>query len=382
MQFKLTGQQDIALNNAFDFFLNADSRGYVLAGPAGTGKTTIIQELSTHLMQLGCDYKVVTPTGKASSVLKGKGVDATTIHALMYKPDLDEDGNLIRFEKQETMIADAIIMDEASMLSRPIFNDIMGYNIPILYVGDFWQLPAVSMDGDDFNIMSVPDYELSEVLRTSLSNPITALATDVRKTGKFAAAKYKGKSQVRFLDTNVTKHLLMDNHFDIMLCATNRKRNSLNSLARVAKGYHTEMPVEGETIMCLKNGFYSGTRIFNGERFTIIRVGTASTLSTVKDGYKQAISYSIRSLDRPSLEIHNIQIPNGCWDEVQSPNERFHDRTVGFFTFGYAVTVHKAQGSEYKNVLFLDEKVNGWDRKRFRYTGVTRATDHITIVGG
>src|SRR5690606_3767955 len=142
----LSKDQENAISSILHWFRNVKSKRFVLAGYAGTGKTVLISEIMKILSK---DYiiKVCAPTGKAASVLRHKGVPATTLHKLIYNPEtfclrcsetidpvkgLDKKaycpkcktGNLkTKWTRVPCIEADLVIIDESSMLNKMMVDD-------------------------------------------------------------------------------------------------------------------------------------------------------------------------------------------------------------------------------------------------------------------
>jgi len=141
-----TKQKDIFLD-IMGFFLNNNERQFVFSGLAGAGKTTLIKYVNDELSKLSYTFRNLTITGKASQVLMSKGIaSASTIHSFLYMAEFDELGELVGFRKKtyhEMEDVDFIIIDEASMVSYAIYQDLLATKKKILFVGDEFQLPAI-----------------------------------------------------------------------------------------------------------------------------------------------------------------------------------------------------------------------------------------------
>lgn len=344
-----------------DFFFNQKSAGFVLSGVAGSGKTTIVKKifnvLSDDLKLIG---RCVAPTGKAASLLP-KG---STIHSLIYEPVYDDDDNLIGFNKKPFLGYDFLIVDEAGMIDSMLFEDLMSYRVPILFVGDKEQLPPIKKG---FSIMDSYDYHLDEIHRVAEGNPIIQLSRELRETGKINP-KYADGNMIRLIrKEQFTRGFVANSDHNVVVCGTNEVRRQTNRLSRVAKGFFEDHAEEGEQIVSLRNNSDDGNNFFaNGEMFRV------RTHSGVMDGERQ---YYLKSLGRklPNIYVH---IDDECWvNESHDPENRKK------FAFAYAMTCHKMQGSQMPHVAFYDEDVSFFlDRRRFRYTAITRASEKLTII--
>ncbi len=146
-----------------------------------TGKTTVIRELVRRLP----DYAVCAYTGKAANVLRRKGMAASTIHALIYRPVVDEVGRIVdpvEFEliPRWEFKPHGIIVDEASMVGKVIHADLLSLQVPLIFVGDHGQLEPVGDTG--FNLMATPDVTLETIHRNA--GPIARFAEHLRRGGE------------------------------------------------------------------------------------------------------------------------------------------------------------------------------------------------------
>ena len=363
----LSAKQKHAFNDILNFALNGDDLIYILNGVAGSGKTSIVMVLNKVLKDIGIKVRNVALTGKAVNVMRNKGLDASTIHSMIYIPIYDEDTDeIIRWDtvgKQELReFYDFLFVDEGSMVTQEILEDLLSYEIPIVIVGDQAQLPAISKE--PFNIMESPDFHLDEIHRQAAGNPIILLAAHIRKYGTYNQ-KFVDKKHIDIINkSDININYFKNNDFDVVICSTNKQRLMLNRLIRKSKGFKGETPKVGETVICLRNASFNGMRVNNGSRFTVLGVQAIKNEEQV-----------FELLPEGSNERVIVRIRDESWDEIAPKmNEPY-----GFFTFGYAITAHKSQGSEFERVLLYDDCYVKETRKAFRYTGVTRAINRIVI---
>jgi hypothetical protein len=131
-----------------------------LGGLAGTGKSTVVGVLSAALPH----FAVCAFTGKAASVLQARGTRAATIHSLIYTPVPTQTGVEFRLKSRFEIGCQGFLVDEASMISRGLYNDLVSFQLPIFFVGDHGQLPPV---GDDVHLMAEPTYRLERIHRNA-----------------------------------------------------------------------------------------------------------------------------------------------------------------------------------------------------------------------
>ena len=325
-----------------------------LGGYAGTGKTTLIR----YLAQIFPDFGVCAFTGKAANVLRKKKVSATTIHSRIYVPII-EYGTLVGFERaeREQLGCDGFIVDEASMVSKSIYEDLSFYDLPSIYVGDHGQLEPI---GTNFNLMAKPIYRLERIHRNA--GEIAKFSQHLRK-GKNAIG-FRGKEgKVRFLG----KYNVTDDHLaetDQIICAYNATRVSLNKRVRSILGYSGD-PKPGERVICLRNNKL--LQLFNGMQGVVKKVYEDRGKTLMDFEFDNTIYSGIWydpscfNVERPQLEFEGLDGPNP-------------------FDFAYAITCHKAQGDEFDRGLVYEQRCKNWNHWRWAYTAASRFKVHLDWV--
>lgn len=371
----LEGEQLEAFMACVNHFTNVKDDKYLIFGAyAGTGKTFTIRKVVNYLEKYSLKLAVIAFTGRAASQLSTEGVNATTCHSLLYKPRFDHNGNVVGWDDktiQEILetCGDGIVVDEGSMIPISMHKFLDRIGVQILYAGDFGQLPPVDTSGDTFNAMeSVPGkvVTLVENRRFDPNSGIGYMAFHLREHNSIPRIKKEGLSYTR-KSAVMSQQYHVDNQFDIVLCGMNKTRKRVNQLIRQARGFYDDLPEVGERVVCLRNSIISsGGRINNGDLFTVVAVfpgEISSTFMLVSDAGDQV----------------NVRVLNTCWEEESTPMTQ-GDAPLFCFGFGYCLSVHKAQGSTFETVLFIDEDVAFFlDQKKFRYTGCTRAARHLCV---
>lgn len=351
---RLSDEQQAARDQIINWYKASRAQCLTLGGYAGTGKTTLIK----HLVDEGfASIKVLTPSGKAAEVLRRKGVPAQTLHSFLYTClGTDEDGQLI-FETKDTDTPALMIVDEASMVSRPVYEDALAEGCRILWVGDHGQLEPV---GDDVGLMAAPAVRLETIHRQALDSPILAFATQCRlgerptiqDTDGLVVGRNKGVDRGRA----ETDWLLS---FDQIIVAFNTKRVAINRQIRAHKNYTERLHV-GEKVICLRNNQRVG--LFNGMMLTVKRV-TRDTIDVETD---------------EGRVLRRIDV---CWEQFNSLTTlKETPRSLSLFDYGYAITCHKAQGSEWSRVLVIEGRCDKWSMSRWRYTAATRAAKDLVYL--
>lgn len=400
-----------------------------VGGYAGTGKSEL---LGVFAREGGIDnIAFCAYTGRASSVLRGKlmrgGIstrgrvlkganenlpagyyetDSTfqgkpycgTIHSLIYKPIVNErTGRIDRWERRDELDAPykLLVLDEASMVSDEMLDDLSSYGIQILAVGDHGQLPPVGGLG---SLMQDPHIRLEKIHRQAENNPIIALSAEIRNTGRINR-KFADGQHIFFDTIPHLRHLLGKRYRGLAgaelfklatLCYTNRRRAGTNLLTRTVLGLNGP-PKVGEQVMCLRN--QRDKNIYNGMRGLITRdqgrhavwpwqlqaevdfveddVTANVTMIAQQFGHDRTFN-DFEEIQKQLFQTSGKKINIDNWSQVG-----------GLFDYGYAATVHKFQGSQVDDVLLVAERAgpctdDQW--RRWQYTAITRAVKRITIL--
>lgn len=342
-----------------------------LFGYAGTGKTTLAKELASTVKG---SVLYATFTGKASLVLRKKGCEgASTIHSLIYKVEVNErTGEATFIRNQESDLADAklLIVDEVSMVGEELARDLLSFGKRILVLGDPAQLPPVKDEG--FFINSAPDVMLTEVHRQAQDNPIIRMSMEIREGGRLQRGSY-GESRVigcGDVAQDGLRELVLGS--DQLLCGLNRTRTAYNRRIRTLKGLRGQSepwhPTKGDRLICLKNK--RDRQLFNGAMWEA---------DEVSDQFR-CFSIEAHSLDedRDPLTLQTAEEFFAGTEHTLDWRER---RRYDEFTFGWAITCHKSQGSQWDSVIVFDESgAFRESRSNWLYTAVTRAAERVTVV--
>jgi len=358
-------QQEQAIRSVKDWLAAPSGRPFFyLAGYAGTGKTTLAKTLAGELAKVS----FAAFTGKAALVLKGKGCgDAKTIHSLIYSYD-PETYEFHLNRDSEASLADLIVIDEVSMVGEDLGRDLLSFGRPILVLGDPAQLPPV--DGEGFFTRGEPDFMMTEVHRQAADNPIIAMSMTVREGGRLSPGAY-GESLVLARGERPGQKMVLG--ADQVLVGKNATRRTHNAKIRKLLGFEGPYFERGDRIVCLKNNKDRG--LLNGSLWNVEDIEFQDADET---------EMTIRALDAGMRKKPLDVKAKHAWltgGERDLPPDR--DRQYDAFDFGYALTVHKAQGSQWDNVLIFDESfIFREDRARWLYTAITRAAERVTIVAG
>jgi exodeoxyribonuclease-5 len=336
---------------------------FYLAGFAGTGKTTLAKHFAEGIDP--CYFGAFT--GKAALVMRKNGAEgARTIHSMIYLAEQDKKTGEVTFHlNKNSFLNDAklIIIDECSMVDEDLGKDLLSFRKPILVLGDPGQLPPIS--GTGYFTSSKPDFMLTEIHRQSKDNPIIYLATQVREQIMPDFGEY-GESRV--LEKISTKDVL---EADQLLVGRNSTRYEMNRKIRKLKKLDLDTPVVGDKLICLQNDKDLG--IFNGGIFDIQQILTTK--------YKtNFLHMRLESQDEDRLPIMVKVHKSFFIDDIGKPDWKILKGSQQF-DYGYAITVHRSQGSQWGSVLIQDES---WcfreDRWKWLYTALSRAQNKVTLV--
>lgn len=376
---------------------------FKLWGYAGTGKTTIIRVLLEEFPDLV--VKFAAYTGKAALVMQRNGLPATTIHSLIYKvippnkPRCEELFKLIREtsdagekkrlqqeleaeqkvrfelrdpEDSDLANADLLVLDECSMVNDDMLADLSTFGVPILALGDPGQLPPI--DGSGALVRGKPNALLTEIHRQAQDNPIIDFATRARNGIPLPTGK-QGTSMRCFqyqLDRKIMTAV------DQILTGKNVTRQDINRRVRAMRGFSGVYPQVGEKVICLRND--KTKMIFNGQMGEVIEVGEL---------LHSNIELTIKMESAPGTNPEPVKVRalRAHFDSYNDKDalknvKRWEFADSNEFDFGYAITVHKAQGSQWDTVLVWDDGFLGWkptERKQWLYTAITRAAQSIII---
>lgn len=375
---KFSPQQEQALDAVGAWLKHKNSPIFRLFGYAGTGKTTLARHFAEGVKG---EVLFAAFTGKAAQVLRAKGAhNARTLHSLIYRPRGEDEAKDEKTGKtafvptfslnRESAVAqaDLVIIDECSMVDEKLGRDLLSFGTPVLVLGDPGQLPPVS--GGGFFTESAPDFLLTEIHRQARDNPIIRLALDAREGRALALGDY-GKARVvsrRAVGREEMATEVLD--ADQVLIGTNRSRRLYNQRLRDLKNFSAIYPQTGDKLVCLRNDPAKG--LLNGSLWKVIQ----SSRETVKPG--------INLLVRPEEEggeVVKIKLLKSAFEPAGAEVPWAVKKRYDDFDYGYALTVHKAQGSQWDKVVLFDETYAFRDMsERWLYTAITRAAEELILV--
>lgn len=382
---ELTRKQEEGLRIAVERY-HQNEPYTVIAGYAGTGKSTLIKFIISALDINPERVAYIAYTGKAVQVLRNKGCPtAMTAHRLLYKSLQRADGTFIHIPRESlNSDCDTVVVDEVSMLPKQMWELLLSHNVYVIACGDPGQLPPI---GEENGILDHPHIFLDEIMRQAAESEIIRLSADIR-AGKIIKP-YKGS------EINVVRQRdLCDGMFtwaDQILCGKNITRHTMNNYYRNMRyGEDIPAPIVGDKVICLKNNWdkitATGDALVNGT------IGTIEEIATYPNPWLNPmciIDFAPETIDETDPRdqvfhelLMDYKLITTKEATVNKENFRMFPKQLRpeQFDYSYCITVHKSQGSEYDKVLVLEEVLKRADHARWLYTAVTRASQKLTLV--
>ena len=390
---ELTKKQEEGLKIAVARHKNRE-KYTVISGYAGTGKSTLVRFIIDALDVDKDKVAYATYTGKAAEVLRKKGnPNAMTLHRLLYDSIPRQGGGFIRIPKKQ-LDYDIVVVDEVSMVPKTMVDMLLAHRVYILFLGDPGQLPQIDKK-ETHNLLDHPHVFLDEVMRQAAESEIIQLTMKIRN-GEDIPFMHGKEVIVAPKAELVTGHLTWA---DIIICATNKTRHNMNRQKRELLGYSGVLQT-GERIIVKRNYWEDcdedGNALVNG------------TVGTVANPYESFVRIpSYVKNDRRDLPLVGcIFTPDGgksfdtfeidkdyllkeepCVDwrvsyQLGKLKPKIGDILPKQATYGYALTCHAAQGSEFDKVLVIEESFpfDKVEHQRWLYTAATRAAEKLVLV--
>lgn len=397
-----TAEQEDVLDGVGKWLKERKTQVLYVAGYAGTGKSTLIKHFTDSLKG---DVFFAAYTGKAAKVMRSKGCDgATTIHRLIYQANgksekrLQELAEKLKIEKaapkeeqdfdvinqlheeisherkpsfnlnedSDIRGAELLVLDECSMVSEQLARDIMYFKTPILVLGDPAQLPPIH--GSGYFTNRKPDFLLTQIHRQAAGSEVLRLATMVRNGEPVPHEFVVMQPELKKTDLLSCSQILT---------GKNVTRRKINNFVRKHLGRTGKYPVDGDRLVCLKNDHEQG--LLNGDLLTNIGghiIDEGDLVMSVRDD-DTGNAFGLISISEKfdQYEDEHALDTRGFWDR----------KGITELDYAYALTVHKAQGSQWKDIILFDDgfgRRSQKQRQQWLYTAITRAEEKVTIVRG
>ena len=400
----LTDDQNRIKNQCISWYKNKTERKqepvFPILGIAGSGKSTIISYIVCELNLKEEEVAYCAYTGMASLVLIKKGLNACTIHRLIYIPveiyDKVEKRKKTIFRKktkEELNGIKLIVVDEGSMVNDDMMEDLLSFNIPIIMLGDFFQLQPVGGKINRFMLMKQYGV-LDKPLRQALDNPIIWIADRLRhgivpKIGSYGDGLVNVYSKHDF-----PEEILHDT--DQIIAGKNKTCSKLNKFIRIRfQNTKSMYPVEGDKLICVKNDW---AQMITERVDTYLVNGLIGTCSGIEyDNVKEIFKLNFKPSFMDKTLFMNLIGDKLVFDDPDCKDENFvkdYYKDIAFnrfemyskgliidkFMFGNVITVYKMQGSQERHITYYDEVLRKDIYYNHFYTAVTRAEEKLDII--
>jgi ATP-dependent exoDNAse (exonuclease V) alpha subunit len=389
----LTNKQEEGLKTIVSRY-RAGEKYTVVSGYAGTGKSTLVKFAVEALDVSRDQVAYATYTGKAAEVLRRKGNEgAMTLHRLLYESYPREGGGFYRKPKKRLEFS-IIIVDEVSMVPKTMIEMLLSHKVYVIFLGDPFQLPQIDKE-ESHTLLDNPHIFLDEVMRQAAESEIIQMTMKIRNQQPIS---YHNGKEVMV----IPKTQLVDGHYewaDQIITATNQTRQEINEFVRKKHGYEG-LPQEGERMICLRNYWEdysdSGEALVNGTtgivrypepgkvyipRWVQVENHVLRTVDCVFEAEGGSIFYDVK-MDRNLIEIGDKCVDWRTSYLLGKLRPRIGDIIPREFDFGYAITCHKSQGSQWPKVLVIEESFprDKIEHARWLYTACTRPEEKLVLV--
>ena len=286
-----------------------------------------------------------------------------------------------------------IIVDEVSMVPKQLMDLLFTHPVYVICLGDPFQLPPIDKNSDN-GLLARPHVFLDEIMRQAAESEIIQLATKIRHQENFSADMFTGKEVKIFNQNELNTGMLMWG--DQVLVATNATRVKFNQAMRDQLG-HGDKPEDGDKVICLRNYWDdlsdAGNPLVNG------------TIGYLKNSFENFLQmpYWCSRREVPTIIANFISETDEDYGTFNMDKklilqgEKTLDWKIEYrlnrsvktqhlvpyeFTYGYAITGHKAQGSQWENIVIYEEKFPfaQEEHARWLYTCVTRASEKVVLL--
>ena len=422
---------------------------FVLKGYAGTGKTSLIQALIASLSKYNRKSVLLAPTGRAAKVISAyTRRKAYTIHKHIYYPKVKAGSVSFELQKNKASNT-IYIVDEASMIGNQtdhafggnaLLDDLIrfadqGMNCKVLLIGDVAQLPPVGLTMSPALIpeelkmryfKEVYQVELREVVRQAKESGILSNATSLRQLLDTDQINYTPifdlyPDVIRLAEKNDLEDALNSAYSansmedSVVVLRSNKRANIYNQQIRNRILWYEDEITSGDHLMVVKNNYFCLPKeskagfIANGDQISVKRIlrteerhGFRFAKAEVnlvdypeEPEFETFLLLDCIYVDRPSMSYEDgnrlYKSIEREYAHIKTKYKRFQAiKTDPYFNalqvkFAYAITCHKAQGGQWKNVFveqgYLPESTVDKEYLRWLYTAFTRAVDVVYLIG-
>ena len=393
---ELTEKQKQGLDIAIERYINGE-RYTIISGYAGTGKSTLVKFIINALPGINPERDVVYTsfTGKATQVLLKKGnKNTSTLHKLLFKSTPRPDGTFIRVPVSSIPYK-IVVVDEISMAPKSLIERLLRYNVHIIGLGDPFQLPPVEKNEDNL-LLTNPHIFLDEIMRQAAESEIIQLTMKIRNKEPIPYMKGKEVQVIKKEELNTGMLFWADQ----ILVATNATRTQLNTQMRQLLG-RGDKPEDGDKVICCRNYWDN----ISNQETTLIN-GTIGTINNSFNSFNKIPPFMTSDYTTKTIDVLCANFIGDCGESYGSltmdkkmilegtksldwkteyrlaKNNKYSHLVPMEFTYAYAITCHKSQGSEWDKVLVIEEKFpfDSEEHARWLYTACTRASEKLVLV--
>lgn len=396
---KPSEEQERIIQDAVNWFWNSDELEFEFSGGPGRGKSFVLNEIVSRLKLGPSNIAPMTYTGAAAINMRRKGMySAKTVHSWLYEPvevPLVKCGHVVmnyKFNRpvmtrkfvpkdldKDIMLC---IVDEGGSVPLSCGNQIRKQNRKILVTGDIDQLPPV---GEPRGFLFNPDVpRLTQNMRQlTCENGIEYLSQRALAGLPLHVGYYGNAVVVTRSAFSRCPDLYLAN-MDVVICNKNRTRDEFTDYCRGVRGVKGfKLPTYGEPILCRENVWdqeVDGINLVNGLRGTVTSFPSPSCV----DMQENTFSFNFtpdnmtQSFDGIKADYKYLSLTHDGRQAYKEYESKYSNGIL--FEYGYAITSYSSQGSEYNNVLYIQEPMNKSLDNTFDYVAITRARNFLVIV--